>query len=227
MRTGGSRPTVAIKEASQGSESRREREGKAVGNRASRLMRSIPLGLALLLALGLGGSAYALTTANSAAGGPAGAHRGAGSSMRAPASAADSRVDAFRAALQSDGFTVGAGTTGPVDFAAMPDIGYADSAAGNEFGQPYKGIYVHPVVGPFWLRPDQAIVYLGPTPPRADYFSFMPFLWLRHYSTPPIRDWLFASLGDPLNNALIKTEGGGDPVQRQHDGDLHRRPRHL
>lgn len=26
-----------------------------------------------------------------------------------------------------------------------------------------------------------------------------------------MRDWLFASLGDPLNNARIKTEGGGDP----------------
>ena len=182
-----------------------------MGNRASRLMRSIPLGLALLLALGLGGSAYALTSANSAAGGAVGAHRDAGSSMRAPASANDGRVDAFRAALQSGGFTVGAGTTGPVDFAAMPDIGYADSAAGNEFGQPYKGIYIHPVIGPFWLQPDQAIVYLGPTPPRADYFSFVPFLWLRHYTTPPVRDWLFASLGDPLNNALIKTEGGGDP----------------
>lgn len=174
-------------------------------SRASRFIRSNFLWLALLLALAFSGSAYAVSTANSAPpSGPA-------SARGAPAYADDGRVDAFRAALQSGGFTVGAGTTGPVDFAAMPDIGYADSAAGNEFGQPYKGIYVHPVVGPFWLRPDQAIVYLGPTPPRADYFSFVPFLWLRHYSTPPVRDWLFASLGDPLNNALIKTEGGGDP----------------
>lgn len=129
----------------------------------------------------------------------------------ARASAADGRVDAFRAALESDGFTVGAGETGLVDLPAMVDVGYIDSAAGNNKGQPYKGIYPMPPAGPFWLQPDEAVVYLGPTPPRADYFSFTPFLWLRNYSTPPVRDWLLASLGDPLNNAWIKTEGSGDP----------------
>ncbi|HZE16777.1 MAG TPA: hypothetical protein VE197_14325, partial [Mycobacterium sp.] len=55
---------------------------------------------------------------------------------------------------------------------------------------------------------------MGLTPPRADYFSFVPFLWVRHYSTPPVSDWLFASLGDPLNNAGIKVEGGGSPFDK-------------
>jgi hypothetical protein len=156
-----------------------------MGNRARQLVCSHVLGLALLLALvlGLGGSAYAN----------------------------DGRVDAFRAALQSDGFTVGVGETGLVNLPAMVDVGYIDSAGGNNLGQPYKGIYPEPPLGPFWLRPDQAVVYLGRTPPRGDYFSFTPFLWVRHYPTPPVSEWLWASLGDPLNNARIKTEGGGDP----------------
>ena len=125
--------------------------------------------------------------------------------------ASDPRVQGFRTALQSDGFTVGAGETGLVNLPAMVDVGYIDSAGGNNLGQPYKGIYPEPPFGPFWLRPDQAIVYLGRTPPRADYFSFTPFLWVRHYPTPPVSDWLWPSLGDPLNNAGIKVEGGGDP----------------
>jgi hypothetical protein len=131
--------------------------------------------------------------------------------MGARANAADGRVDAFRAALDSDGFTVRAGETGLVDLPRWVDLGLTDSAAGNELGQPYIAIYPEPPAGPFWLEPHQAVVYLGPTPPRADYFSFVPYLFLRQYSTPPVRDWLLASLGDPLNNAGIKTEGGGDP----------------
>jgi hypothetical protein len=179
--------------------------------RAGQSIRSNALALALLLALG--GSAYGVTAAANSTppSDPPGADLGSSASMGARANAPDSRVGAFRAALESDGFTVGDGTTGPVNLPAMVDVGYIDSAAGNNLGQPYKGIYINPVVGPFWLQPDEAIVYVGPTPPRVDYFSFTPFLWLRHYPTPPVRDWLFASLGDPLNNALIKTEGGGDP----------------
>ncbi|MBN1630207.1 MAG: hypothetical protein JW990_10615, partial [Thermoleophilia bacterium] len=60
------------------------------------------------------------------------------------------------------------------------------------------------------------VVYVGKTPPLGDYFSFVPMLWARQYpdSHQPTGDWLFASVGDPLNNALIKTEGRGNPFQK-------------
>ncbi len=71
-----------------------------------------------------------------------------------------------------------------------------------------------PQLTAFTLAPYEAVVYLGPTPPPCDYFSFTPFLSVRHYRARPVGDWVFASLGDPLNNALIKTEGGGSPFEK-------------
>jgi hypothetical protein len=192
-----------------------------VGKRA-RQFRSNVLGLAVLLALvlGLGGSAYAVTIANSAApSGPAGGEPSATSPRGGSAYAADGRIVAFRAALQSDGFMVRDGQTGLANPLSLVDHRYIDSAAGNNKGQFYKRIDVPPfsedavrrLEDPFRLKPYEAIVYLGPTPPRVDYFSFTPFLYVRHYKTPPVRDWLMAALGDPLNNARIKTEDGAGP----------------
>ena len=31
----------------------------------------------------------------------------------------------------------------------------------------------------FRLRPDEAVLYLGPTPPPCDYFSYTAFVFLR------------------------------------------------
>jgi hypothetical protein len=117
---------------------------------------------------------------------------------------------------------VRAGDTGPVFFPQLVNIHWVNSAAGNNAGNPYKRFDIPPPpprtlprqLSAFRLAPDEAVVYLGPTPPPCDYFSFTAFLFVRHYATPPVRDWLFASLGDPLNNALIKTEGGGDPFEQ-------------
>ena len=68
----------------------------------------------------------------------------------------------------------------------------------------------------FRLNPDEAVVYVGKTPPLGDYFSFCAFLWTRLYpdSVLPTGDWLFASVGDPLNNAWINTEDRGNPFQK-------------
>jgi hypothetical protein len=65
----------------------------------------------------------------------------------------------------------------------------------------------------FRLRPDEAVLYLGPTPPPCDYFSFTPFLFLRLTNSVSAKgDWLLASVRDPLNNARIQTEAGpGQP----------------
>jgi hypothetical protein len=133
----------------------------------------------------------------------------------------DPRRLAFYTALTNDFIVSTNGTTKPTDLIRMVDEKWIDSAAGNQATQPYKRLQVPiypwlPDQDPqdmFRLRPDEAVVYLGPTPPACDYFSFTIFLFLRNMnSVVPKGDWLFASVRDPLNNARIQTEAGpGQP----------------
>lgn len=147
---------------------------------------------------------------------------GVGMALAPAVGQSDHRVQTFESALQSGGFVVRAGDTGPVFLQQWVDAHILESAGGNNAGQPYKRFDLPPPppqtfprqLSTYRLAPYEAVVYLGPTPPAGDYFSFTPFLWLRHYKTPPVRDWLWASLGDPLNNLGIKTEGGGDPFDK-------------
>jgi hypothetical protein len=134
------------------------------------------------------------------------------------ASGDDARLAAFYAAL-TNVFVVNTGATEVADLVAMVDQHKIDSANGNQATQPYKRfrVPVYPVrqedpeeaeASAFRLRPDEAVVYVGPTPPQCTYFSFCPFLFVRHTNhLAPKGDWLVASLRDPLNNLLIKTEG--------------------
>jgi hypothetical protein len=67
------------------------------------------------------------------------------------------------------------------------------------------------------LREDEALIFIGQTPPAAQYFSFRSYVFSR-------RGWLgrrelFASLGDSLNLKVISTTGtpdgaAGDPFDR-------------
>lgn len=127
---------------------------------------------------------------------------------------------AFSSGLEGSGFLVGEGSAVKIDASEMVDQHAIDSAAGNNAGQPYKVFAIPNRAGTeddpaarevraFRLREDEAIVYLGPTPPQGDYFSFTPFLFSRHEGAiEPKGDWMFAALGDPLNNMGIKTAGG-------------------
>jgi hypothetical protein len=138
------------------------------------------------------------------------------------------RAAVFRATLEANGFLVSGGQMTPINpIVDLLDSGIGDSANGNNAGQPYKVLMVP--VSPFGeenpiergltifrLRPDEAVVYLGPTPPPCDYFSFTVYLWVRHKdSLVPKGDWMNAAVNDPLNNALIKTEGDGTPFSQQ------------
>jgi hypothetical protein len=132
---------------------------------------------------------------------------------------------AFYTALTNEFIVSTNGATEATDLIQMVNERWIDSAAGNQATQPYKRLQVpmYPwlphedptnyVQDMFRLRPDEAVVYLGPTPPRCDYFSFTIFLFLRHTnSIVPKGDWVFASVRDPLNNARIQTEAGpGQP----------------
>jgi hypothetical protein len=133
------------------------------------------------------------------------------------------RVAKFQTALEQDGFSVSAGMISTVDWAGMyckgerADAGYVNRA-------PYLMIQVPEsatrpaAVENFKLRPDEAIVLIGPTPPPVKYFGFNAFLATRFYPDEPPgtqRRWLVATLGDAINNATIKTAGStpfGTPV---------------
>src|SRR5512135_2800041 len=99
-----------------------------------------------------------------------------------PARAGDPRSFTFYRALTNDFLVNTNGITKPADMIGMVDAKWIDSAAGNQATQPYKRLRVPPYpwggyvfetnMNMFRLRPDEAILYLGPTPPPCDYFSY-------------------------------------------------------
>lgn len=139
-------------------------------------------------------------------------------------------VEAFKQALEQDGFTVQQGGLGHLDFIKIYDTGIVPSAYGNNPATQYLVYLVPPPSGqevsgfitelmkalgvtanvtPFWsLRPDEAVVFVGRTPPECRYFSFDQFLMDRTYGNET--RWVFAPLGDTVNNLVIKTEGTPD-----------------
>lgn len=66
----------------------------------------------------------------------------------------------------------------------------------------------------FQLRPDEAIVVIGMTPPPAKFFSYTPYLMTRMYPPETTPRLVFASWGDSLNVNTVKTLGPG-PFSRQ------------
>ncbi len=61
------------------------------------------------------------------------------------------------------------------------------------------------------LRPDEAIVWLGETPPKAAYFGFTDYLMNRDDGTGK-RVPVFASLAETLNSGVMGVEGPKDGV---------------
>ena len=104
-------------------------------------------------------------------------------------------VEAFKQALEQDGFTVQQGGLGYFDFMKLYNTGVLPSAYGNNPATKYLTYLVPPAPGhevdwndlleiakslgvtaelaPFWnLGPDEAVVFVGRTPPECRYFSF-------------------------------------------------------
>ncbi len=58
----------------------------------------------------------------------------------------------------------------------------------------------------FWnIRPDEAIVFVGRTPPECRYFSYDHYIMSRTYGNET--RWVFANSADTVNNLVINTEG--------------------
>jgi len=96
-------------------------------------------------------------------------------------------------------------------------LGKFESFQSNSFGanpgNPYM-VYkdpssMIPILPVFGMDEGKAIVFIGCTPPEVEYFSW------RSYAGIEGTHLVFASLGDSLNNLVIKTTGG--------DGDTHSR----
>jgi hypothetical protein len=138
-------------------------------------------------------------------------------------------VNAFKQALEKDGFTVADGRLAYFDFMKLYNNGILPSAYGNNPATKYLVYLVPPASGkvtgviadvikalgvtgeitPFPnLRPDEALVFVGKTPPECRYFSFDHNLMERTFGTET--RWIFASLADTINNLNIKTEGTPD-----------------
>jgi hypothetical protein len=135
-------------------------------------------------------------------------------------------VKAFEQALEKDGFTVREGGLGYFDFMKLYDMGIMPSAYGNNPSTKYLVYLVPPASGevtgvianvikalgvtanitPFPnLRQDEALVFVGRTPPECRYFSYDYFLMERTYGNET--RWIFANLVDTINNLNINTEG--------------------
>jgi len=143
-------------------------------------------------------------------------------------------ISAFRAALERDGFIVQEGKFEVFDIIKMYDAGFIPMCWGNNPSTPYmvaklplapgqtvpntlSDVVINPTNKGLWndwrLRPDEAMVFVGRTPPAVSYFSYRSYLGLRYFPNEGRSRRIFASLGDTLNHLTIKTSGtpnGGD-----------------
>jgi hypothetical protein len=138
-------------------------------------------------------------------------------------------VKAFKQALEKDGFTV---QEGGFEYVNLIDLYFSNpdfmpTAAGNNPTTKYIGYLVPPAPGyevpkliakktatlgtsqnlyTYWnLGPDEAVVFVGRTPPKCRYFSFDSAMQAGTYEDKFL--WMWPSIGDTLNNLVIKTEG--------------------
>ena len=130
-------------------------------------------------------------------------------------------IDEFTANLSSAGFSWAGGSLIPLDPAQLCCAGQLPGGLYFNKVTPYFGVKIPPILAPlpiFQLRPDEAVVVIGVTPPEAKYFSYQLYLGERTYpgSTEGFfapHTFLLASLGDAVNLRTIKTIGP-DPFNR-------------
>ena len=147
---------------------------------------------------------------------------------------------ALKAALEAEGFLVQKGKFKVVDLFGMYDAGLVPSCFGNNPAAPYllplvplgpgqtpenlpipnpitdyplvsedKGLYME-----YFLRPDEAIVLVGKTPPEVKYFGLRSYLVRRYSPADNGYKYIFASLGDTANNFTTATVDSADPYQQ-------------
>lgn len=127
----------------------------------------------------------------------------------------------FKTALEEKGFTVEEGEMKYVDLFQLCSEGKIPSCYGNNADNPYLVTFLPQApgevvpdntswIGQFQLRPDEAFVIVGKTPPQMTYFSYRSYLLKRYYEEDGGYRLIFASLGDSNNNLTVKTSGTPD-----------------
>jgi hypothetical protein len=75
-----------------------------------------------------------------------------------------------------------------------------------QFAKIAKTIGLSANLSSFWnLGPDEAVVFVGRTPPECRYFSYDHYLVDRTYGNET--RWIFSNIADTINNLVINTEG--------------------
>jgi hypothetical protein len=175
-----------------------------------------------------GGAGSAGSAAGSGGGsaGSGGAADGGGGT--AGAGGTDASVPTLESALAAEGLTLQKGVFAFIDMANC----CASSCSGNNPSSPYATFWLPPGPGQtvpdpnpdpqkgnasssYHLRADEAVLFVGKTPPKSRYFGFTPYLMTRidggKERTP------FASLSETLNNATIAVDApaGAEPFDRR------------
>jgi len=133
-------------------------------------------------------------------------------------------VQALKDSLEKDGFTVQLGGLKTMNVYDLVDAGILFSCNGNNPGAPYKAYVLPPEPGQtlpnFFadttnmsiatrLRPDEAIVFIGKTPPECTYYSYQYFQYYHYYPMAGKFRKTFANVGDTLNFMTLRTNGSG------------------
>lgn len=131
----------------------------------------------------------------------------------------------FVKAVEEQGFTVQEGKFQVLDLAGCCDPG--KSCSGNNPSSPYSAYYLPRAPGQsipnenedaqglantYRLRSDEAVVWLGETPPKAAYFGFTDYLMNRDDGTGN-RVPVFASLAETMNSGVLGVEGPMDGIK--------------
>lgn len=137
-------------------------------------------------------------------------------------------IAVLRSELAKDGFIIQQGKLEFFDIIKMYDAGYIPVCWGNNPSTPYmifklpmapgqtvpntvSDSVIYPQNTGLWsdskLRPDEAVIFIGKTPPELDYFSYRSYLALRYFPAEGRTRRIFASLGDTINNMDVNTTG--------------------
>lgn len=129
--------------------------------------------------------------------------------------------------FEDNGFLVGEGKLETVDSIGLYQAGITPSCYAINPSAPYMAFKVPKAPGQtsnntisdaplnpenkgLWLdyrlRPDEAIVYIGITPPECDYFSYCGYIAMRHFENTGENYRIYASLGDALSVSRLKEE---------------------
>ncbi len=149
------------------------------------------------------------------------------------------KIVKFIKTLEHQGFIVQKGELRYIDILKYCSKGIVNTALGNNAGAPYAVAFLPSAPNQeskidfieegliYKLRPDEAIVLIGKTPPKAYYYSFRSFLvFVKNKLGKDYHDattignchtgkyhMIFGSLGDTINNYNIKTENTPDGKQ--------------